>query len=554
MTLTSLSGHTALLNHFKSMQAVHMRDLFKDNPERFQQFSLQAPHIFIDYSKNRITRETLDYLINLATEAKLEAQIESLFSGALFQGAHLNNTEKRPALHTALRRPVDDQTQDLYLDQENISQAVRACQQKMQNFLDKVHAHQYPGAKGKAITTLVSIGIGGSFLGPKMVTDALKPYALLGFQCFYVANIDSTDLSQTLAKIDPASTLFLIQSKSFSTLETLENANAIKRYLAQQGFSDSDISRHLAAVTSNEQVALDLGIDPERIFPMWDWVGGRYSLWSAIGLPIAFTIGMAHFKQLLAGAHDMDRHFRETPFAQNAPVLLALIGIWYHNYFSAMTHAVLPYEQYLATFTDHLQQLDMESSGKHVSKSGEALTYTTGPVIWGGIGCNGQHAYHQLLHQGSHLIPADFIVCLHTHHPIANHHAHLFSNCLSQSRALMTGKTQAEIETELTRQGMVADEVQRLAAHKEHIGNQPSNTLLLNKLTPESLGALTALYEHKTFVQSVIWDINPFDQWGVELGKILGKEIYQTLDTPQKNDFDSSTQGLMVQYQSARLS
>ena len=546
MTLTALPGHAKLLTHAQQMKSVHMRELFKEDAQRFERYSLQAPHIFIDYSKNRINHETLQHLVQLAEQAKLKEQIHSLFSGAAFQGEALNNTENRPALHTALRQVLDDKADDILLGSENISAEIRACHQKMQAFLAKVHAHAYTGARGKAITTLVSIGIGGSFLGPKMVTDALQPYSIEGFKCFYVANIDSTDLQQTLAKIDPESTLFLIQSKSFTTLETLENANAVIAHLAALGFSEQESSQHLAAVTSNEAAALALGIDPERIFPMWDWVGGRYSLWSAIGLPIAFQVGMANFKALLAGAHDMDEHFYQAPFEHNAPVLLGLIGLWYHNYFAAMTHAVLPYDQHLITFPDHLQQLDMESNGKHVSRSGEVLTYTTGPIIWGGIGCNGQHAYHQLLHQGSHLIPSDFIVCLKNTHPIGNHQAHLFSNCLSQSRALMAGKTKMEAFEELLAQGVTEVEAKRLAPHKENNGNQPSNTLVMESLTPAALGALTALYEHKTFVQSAIWGINPFDQWGVELGKVLGKEIYQAISSSKLADnVDASTKGLL---------
>lgn len=549
MTLTSLPSNLELLEHYETFKDVHMRDLFNEDSNRFSDFSLQAPHIFIDYSKNIISKKTLSLLFKLAEESQLNEQMQSLFTGTKFNNESLNNTENRHALHTVLRRPNTDSTKDLIVDSENLSEAVRLCHIKMQNFLNKVHNNEYLGAKGKPIDTLVSIGIGGSFLGPKMVTDALVPYALEGFQCHYVANIDSTDLYETLAKVDPDSTLFLIQSKSFTTLETLENANAVKSHLQSIGFSDSDIAQHLAAVTSNEQVALDLGISSDRIFPMWDWVGGRYSLWSAIGLPIAFLIGMDNFKSLLAGAHEMDEHFLNAPLAQNAPALLGLIGAWYQIYFHTTSHAILPYEQYLKTFPDHLQQLDMESNGKHVSRSGEALTYNTGPIIWGGIGCNGQHAYHQLLHQGTHLLPSDFITCLTTHHPIAQHHQHLFSNCLSQSKALMAGKSKKEAINELLKQGMSESEANKLAPHKENNGNQPSNTLILKELTPESLGALTALYEHKTFVQSAIWGINPFDQWGVELGKVLSKEIFQAMsDDKLSENLDSSSLGLLNLY------
>ncbi len=549
--LTSLPTHQALLHHFAVCKDIHMRDLFNEGSNRFADYSLQAPHVFIDFSKNRITDSTLNLLFKLAEEAQLNEQIRCLFTGADYNQEALNNTEQRQALHTLLRQPYENKETDLIVGSENLSDAIRQCHQKMQDFLNKVHDKKYIGAKGKPIDTLVSIGIGGSFLGPKMVTDALAAYAIEGFKCHYVANIDSTDLHDTLSKIDPDSTLFLIQSKSFTTLETLENANAVKAHLKSIGYSDSDIAQHLAAVTSKKQVALDLGISSDRIFPMWDWVGGRYSLWSAIGLPIAFLIGMDNFKALLAGAHEMDQHFLNTPFSQNAPVILGMIGIWYQNYFQTTSHAVLPYEQYLKTFPDHLQQLDMESNGKHVSRSGEVLTYNTGSIIWGGIGCNGQHAYHQLLHQGTHLLPADFITCLTTHHPIAEHHKHLFSNCLSQSKALMSGKTQEEALDELIKQGMNQPEAQILAPHKENKGNQPSNTLILEKLTPESLGALTALYEHKTFVQSAIWGINPFDQWGVELGKGLGKDIYQSMTNDNKaKHLDSSTLGLLSLYKS----
>ncbi len=549
MTLTALTTHAALLKHAELMKTVHMRELFHADNQRFSHFSLQAPHIFLDYSKNRIAEETLDFLLQLADQAQLNDQIKSLFTGKPFMGEPLNNTEKRPALHTALRQVIDSDADDIMLGSSNISEEIRACHKKMDAFLSQIHALTFKGARGKSINTLVSIGIGGSFLGPKMVTDALEPYSKPGFKCHYVANIDSTDLLQTLAKIDPDTTLFLIQSKSFSTLETLENAHALIDHLTSLGYQQSEISQHLAAVSSNVDAAREFGISSDLIFPMWDWVGGRYSLWSAIGLPIAFQLGMDNYLALLEGAHQMDEHFRTAPFNQNAPVLMGLIGIWYHNYFSAMSHAILPYDQHLLTFPDHLQQLDMESNGKHVSRNGEVLTYTTGPIIWGGIGCNGQHAYHQLLHQGSHLIPCDFIVCVHQAKSVRDHQAHLYSNCLSQSRALMAGKTRSEAYLELKQQGFSDDDADMLAPHKENNGNQPSNTLVIDSLTPSALGALTALYEHKTFVQSAIWGINPFDQWGVELGKVLGKEIYQALkSSPSNEQFDTSTLGLIDRY------
>jgi glucose-6-phosphate isomerase len=541
--------HQELKEHALNIQNKSMREMFQDDQNRFEKFSVQGPHIFLDYSKNIINQDTLSLLNKTAENAQLREQIQTLFNGGKFNGRLLNHTENRSVLHTALRQPVDS---SLMLDGKNIIEDVKECREKMADFLQKIHTKQILGFTNKPLRTLVSIGIGGSFLGPKVVTEALKPYAQKGYECHYLANIDGTDLAQILQKIDPETTLFLLQSKSFSTLETLENAKEVKAWLLKSGVSDAQIRQHFIAVTANNSAAIEFGIDENHIFPMWDWVGGRYSLWSAIGLPIAFVLGMDNFESLLSGAHEMDQHFLNTDFDQNLPVIMALLGVWYQTYFGADSHAILPYDQYLQYFPDHLQQLDMESNGKHVDRDGKDLNYHSGPVIWGGIGCNGQHAYHQLLHQGTRLIPSDFIIPLQSHHDIGNHHTHLFANCLSQSQALMQGKNLQEAVGELLAAGMSEEEAAQLAPHKVIEGNKPSNTLILEKTTPESIGALIALYEHKVFVQSVIWNINAFDQWGVELGKSLSSDLYQALEGMASHDsFDSSTKGLLDKFKKA---
>ena len=546
MRLDDSPLHQALKDHASTIQNKPMRALFQTDPKRFDHFSVQGPHIFLDYSKNLINSSTLDLLIKVAENAQLKAQIQTLFSGGKFEGRLLNHTENRSVLHTALRQPLDS---SLLLDGQDIMQEVKLCREKMANFITKIKHKQILGYTGKPLRTLVSIGIGGSFLGPKMVTEALKPYALEGYQCHYLANIDGTDLAEILDKIDPETTLFLLQSKSFGTLETLENAKEIKKWLLKSGVNEAQIRQHFIAVTANSAAAIEFGIDSDHIFPMWDWVGGRYSLWSAIGLPIAFLLGMKNFEALLAGAYEMDQHFLTTDLNQNLPVILALLGVWYQTYFGADSHAILPYDQYLKYFPDHLQQLDMESNGKHVDRDGKELSYHSGPVIWGGIGCNGQHAYHQLLHQGTRLIPSDFIIPLKSHHPIGNHHKHLFANCLSQSQALMQGKTYEEALAELLTKGTSQVDAEELAPHKVIEGNKPSNTLILEKTTPTSIGALIALYEHKVFVQSVLWDINAFDQWGVELGKSLSSDLFKVLaGEDDTHKFDSSTKGLLNKF------
>ncbi|MFC4260242.1 glucose-6-phosphate isomerase [Marinobacter lacisalsi] len=528
----------SLREHKASLTATHMRELFRGDPERFHRFSIEAAGLRLDYSKNRINRDTLPLLTDLAQSCQLPDAIKAMFSGAA-----INNTENRPALHTALRAPAGS---DIRVNGENIVPEIRATLDRMESFVDQVHQGKLTGFRGDTLTDVVSIGIGGSYLGPCMVTEALKPLARDGVHCHYVANIDGTDISEVLRQVKPENTLFLVQSKSFGTQETLANGELARQWLLDAGASEADLEHHFVAVTANSGAARDFGIHEDAIFPMWDWVGGRYSLWSAIGLPIALTLGMDQFRRLLDGARAMDEHFRDAPLQDNMPVVMALLGVWYINFWGADTHAILTYDEYLKNLPDYLQQLDMESNGKRVDRDGRPVDYATGPVIWGGVGANGQHAYHQLLHQGTVLSPADFIIPLNSHNPVAHHHATLFANCLAQSQALMQGKTEDEARAELQVQGLAADDVERLAPHKVVTGNKPSNTLVFDKASPETIGALVALYEHRTFVQGVIWNLNSFDQWGVELGKQLGKPILQQLDEGVSDDnLDSSTAGLM---------
>lgn len=538
MRLDQAAVHTQLKEHQRDIASQHMRDWFTADPDRAHRYLIEGTHLCLDYSKNRITDTSLNLLLALAEEADLKSRIEDLFAGN-----PVNNTEQRPALHTALRAP--DQTA-FEVCGRNIGAEISQTRTLIQNWVGRVHRKQIMGYSGKPIDTLVSIGIGGSFLGPKMVVEALKPYAKSGINCHFVANIDGTDLDQTLAQLDVETTAFLVQSKSFTTLETLENARAAQQWQRAQGVPEEAMAKHWLAVSTNIAAAEAFGITREHIFPMWDWVGGRYSLWSAIGLPIAFALGNDHFEALLDGAHDMDTHFRNAPFEANMPVIMALLGVWYGNYFATQSHAILAYDEHLYHFPEHLQQLDMESSGKSVDRNGKPLTYPSGQVIWGGVGSNGQHAFHQLLHQGTQLIPADFIVALKPHHNLHTHHQYLFANCLSQSQALMQGKTYAEAIRELQDSGVQESEAARLAPHKVIEGNKPSNTLVMQKLTPQALGALTALYEHKVFVQGVLWDINSFDQWGVELGKTLSNTLFDVLNGKQQGqDLDSSTSQLL---------
>ncbi|WP_369959488.1 glucose-6-phosphate isomerase [Pseudomonas benzenivorans] len=536
--VTRLPAWQGLAAHRECFAEFSLREAFVEDPRRFAEFSLSSCGLFLDYSKNLITRETRDLLVRLAEECGLRQAID-----ALFDGERLNASEGRPALHTALRRPIGDQVR---VDGVDVMPEVHRVLLQMTELVGKVHDGLWRGYSEKPITDVVNIGIGGSFLGPQLVSEALLPFAQRGVRCHYLANIDGSSFHELAARLRAETTLFIISSKTFSTLETLKNAQAARGWYLAQGGTEGELHRHFIAVSSNVPAAVAFGIREENILPMWDWVGGRYSLWSAIGLPIAMSIGMSNFKELLSGAYSMDQHFREAPFEQNMPVLLALLGIWYGNFWGAQTQAILPYDHYLRNITKHLQQLDMESNGKRVLQDGAPAPCATGPVIWGGVGCNGQHAYHQLLHQGALLIPADFIVPVVSYNPVADHHQWLYANCLSQSQALMRGKTREEAEAELRAQGLDEDEVRRLAPHKVIPGNRPSNTLVLERVSPRRLGALVALYEHKVFAQSAIWGINAFDQWGVELGKELGRNVYSRLvGSEQGAAEDASTQGLI---------
>ncbi|WP_447018215.1 glucose-6-phosphate isomerase [Shewanella algae] len=524
----------------------HMRELFAENAQRFEQLSLKDCGLLLDYSKNRLTDAVLQELLKLAREAGLEQKI-----AAMFAGEAINTTEQRAVLHTALRAPADA---DIRVDGVNVVPEVQQTLAQMEAFVEALYSGQWRGYTGKKITDLVSIGIGGSFLGPKIISEALRPYWNGKLQCHFVANVDGTAISEKLKKLDPETTLFLMSSKSFGTQETLTNTLSAKEWFLAKGGSQQDIGKHFAAITSNVAKATAFGIDEDNIFPMWDWVGGRYSLWSAIGLPIAALIGMDNFKALLAGARAMDVHFASRPLEQNMPVIMGLLSVWYNNFFNAQSHVVLTYDHYLRGLPAYFQQLDMESNGKSATLDGNSVDYSTGPVIWGGEGTNGQHAYHQLLHQGTALIPADFILPLQSHNPIGEHHAQLASNCFGQTQALMQGRTFDEALAELADSPLSEAEKQLIAKHKIMEGNKPSNTLLMDKLTPITLGALIALYEHRTLVQGAIWDINSFDQWGVELGKTLGNEVLSRIGAEQNSqDLDASSNALINLFRQGKI-
>lgn len=539
--VTTLPAWQALQQHRAEMAGFSMREAFAADTRRYQRFSLDSCGLLLDYSKNLIDERSLELLIQLAEQAGLQESIANLFNGE-----QVNASEGRAALHTALRSPIGRR---LLVDGHDIIPEVHRVLNQVTELVSRIHSGLWRGYSEKPIKEVVNIGIGGSFLGPQLVSEALRPFTQRGVRCHYLANIDGSEFRELTARLDPETTLFIVSSKSFGTLETLKNTLAARDWYLAMGGPEEQLHRHFIAVTSNRKAAIEFGIGEENIFPMWDWVGGRYSLWSAIGLPIALAIGVSNFKELLAGAYAMDQHFTQAPLAENMPVLMALLGIWYTNFWGAQSHAILPYDHYLRNFTKHLQQLDMESNGKSVRQDGSELNIATGPIIWGGVGCNGQHAYHQLLHQGRLLVPADFIVPVNSYNPLSDHHQWLFANCLSQAQALMQGKTREEAVAELRAKGMPEAEVQRLAPHKVIPGNRPSNILVMNRIAPFELGALVALYEHKVFVQSAIWGINAFDQWGVELGKEMGKEVYQRLTGQlDSSASDASTQGLIAHF------
>ncbi|MCU4674694.1 glucose-6-phosphate isomerase [Catenovulum sp. 2E275] len=538
---TQLKSYQALQAHFEQAKNLHMRDLFAQDPERFNKFSAKACGIELDYSKNRITDETKALLLDLAREAKVEEKRDGMFNGA-----RINTSENRAVLHTALRNKSD---KEVLVDGVDVMPEVRATLAKMKAFVEEVHNGVRTGYTGKKFTDVLAIGIGGSFLGPKIMTEALKPYKVEGLNVHFVANVDGSHIHDVLAKLPIETTLVLMSSKSFGTQETLKNTLTAKDWFLNNGGKFEDIAQHFMCVSSNIKAATEFGMDEANIFPMWDWVGGRYSLWSAIGLPIALALGFDNFEALIDGAYDMDQHFLTAPLEENVPALLGVLGVWYINFFGAQSHVLLPYDHYLRGFPAYVQQLDMESNGKSATPTGDYLDYATGPVIWGGEGTNGQHAFHQLIHQGTVLIPADFIMPLHSQHEMTNHHAMLASNCFGQTQALMQGKTVEQVKAEFAGKGLTDAEIEKVAPQKVFEGNKPSNTILMEKLTPRALGQLIAMYEHKVFVQGIIWGINSFDQWGVELGKVLGNDVLAKLeDSSIALDGDSSTNALIERF------
>lgn len=535
-----------LAQHYQQVSSLHMRDLFAQDPQRFDRFSIRFGDILFDFSKNRITSETFSLLCDLARQAGLADKTEAMFSGA-----KINSTENRAVLHVALRNRSNT---PIFVDGQDVMPEVNRVLDKMRTFSDAVRSGEWKGYTGKAITEVVNIGIGGSDLGPKMVCEALKPYARPGLRAHFVSNVDSTDLAETLKNLDAERTLFLVASKTFTTQETMTNAHSARRWFLAAAKDESAIARHFAAMSTNTQAVSKFGIDTQNMFEFWDWVGGRYSLWSAIGLSIAISLGMDVFEQLLAGAHKADQHFRTTPFERNIPAIMGLLGIWYNNFFGAHSHAILPYDQYLLHFPSYFQQGDMESNGKGVTIEGEVVNYATGPVIWGQPGTNGQHAFYQLIHQGTQLIPCDFLAAASSHNPMGDHHPILLSNYLAQTEALMKGKTPEEARAELKADGYSGEQLEYLVRAKTFPGNRPTNSFLYPKLTPEILGTLIAFYEHKIFTQGVIWEINSFDQMGVELGKQLAKKILPELGAKGAVDsHDSSTNGLINTINSIRL-
>jgi len=540
--LTDSPAWQALRFHHRAIEPLHMRQMFQDDPARFDKFSVRLDKLLFDYSKNRIDGQTVKLLIELAEQARVPAWIERMFAGD-----RINSTEQRAALHTALRNRSD---RPVIVDGKDVMPDVRRVLSHMRKFSDAVRSGKHRGHTGKQITDIVNIGIGGSDLGPLMVCEALKPYGSENLRAHFVSNVDGTHLAETLKKLDAETTLFNISSKTFTTQETMTNARTARAWLIDILDDEQAVEKHFAAVSTNLEATAKFGINPDNVFEFWDWVGGRYSLWSAIGLPIALYIGMDRFEELLGGAYAMDEHFRSAPLEQNIPVLMGMLGVWYGNFFGAGANAVFPYDQYLHRFPAYLQQLDMESNGKRVDRDGNPVDYDTGMVMWGEPGTNGQHAFYQLIHQGTRMIPADFMAPMHSQNPLGEHHAILLANCYAQTEALMLGKTAEEARAELQAQGLSGEALESLIPHKVFPGNKPTNTLLFDKLDPHTLGMLIALYEHKVFVQSVVWNINPFDQWGVELGKQLaGKILPELRDSGSATGHDVSTNGLINHYQ-----
>jgi glucose-6-phosphate isomerase len=538
---TSTQAWKKLQAHAEKMKQVHMRDLFSSDADRFSSYSIKEQNILFDYSKNLVVKETLDLLFELANECKLKDAIASMFAGE-----KINQTEGRAVLHTALRN-FSDKT--VLADGENVMPKVRQVLTQMKGICQKVHSGEWKGYTGKRIKHIVNIGIGGSDLGPVMVTEALKPYWIEGMQVHFVSNVDGTHIAECLKVIEADSTIFLVASKTFTTQETMTNAHTARSWFLQHAGDEVHIAKHFVALSTNEKAVIAFGIARENMFEFWDWVGGRYSLWSAIGLSIALTIGYDNFESLLKGAFEMDQHFSQLPFEKNIPVIMALLGIWYVNFFGAQSEAILPYDQYLHRFAAYFQQGNMESNGKSVDRNGNRLQYSSGPVIWGEPGTNGQHAFYQLIHQGTLLIPCDFIAPAQSHNPLGDHHPKLLSNFFAQTEALMNGKTTEEAEKELS--NLNAEDRKKLTPFKVFEGNKPTNSILVKLIDPLTLGMLIAAYEHKIFAQGVIWNIFSFDQWGVELGKQLANNILPELNRAEKiTGHDSSTNGLINQYKS----
>jgi glucose-6-phosphate isomerase len=543
---TTTQAWFVLKKHFEEeMNRKQMKDLFLVEEKRFENYSITTPEILFDYSKNIVTDKTMQLLLQLADECRLGKAIEAQFSGVA-----INETEKRAVLHTALR---NFSAPSLIVNGINIMPEIKKVLQQMEKFCIAIHTGVHKGYTGKKIKNIVNIGIGGSDLGPVMVTEALKPYWIEGIQVYFVSNIDGTHIAETLKKVNPEETLFLIASKTFTTQETMTNAHTARDWFLQVAKNEAHIATHFVALSTNVKAVNAFGIKTENMFAFWDWVGGRYSLWSSIGLSIALTIGYQNFEALLKGAHDADNHFRNTPFDKNIPVIMALLGIWYTNFFGAQSEAILPYDQYMHRFAAYFQQGNMESNGKQIDRKGTLVNYTTGPVIWGEPGTNGQHAFYQLIHQGTLMIPCDFIAPAQTHNPIGDHHIKLLSNFFAQTEALLNGKTQKEVIDELMAANKTQNEIEFLTPFKIFPGNKPSNSFLIKKITPSTLGFLIACYEHKIYTQGVIWNIFSFDQWGVELGKQLANKILPELNREEMvNGHDSSTNGLINQYKNWR--
>ncbi len=535
---TATKAWQQLQQHASKMKETHLRTLFAADADRFKKFTLSFEDILFDYSKNIITEETLSYLLQLAKETGVEEGIKAMFSAE-----KINATENRAVLHTALRNFSGN---PVVLDGKDVMPDVMAVLKKMENFTQRIHSGEWKGYTGKPIRYIVNIGIGGSDLGPVMVTEALKPYWKEGIQPYFVSNVDGTHIAETLKKVTPEETLFLIASKTFTTQETMTNALTARKWFLDAAKDEAFVAKHFAALSTNEKAVTAFGIDPANMFEFWDWVGGRYSLWSAIGLSIALTVGYDNFKALLEGAHAVDNHFRTTPLEKNIPAIMALIGLWYGNFFDTSTEAILAYDQYMHRFAAYFQQGNMESNGKYVDRTGKPVTYETGPIVWGEPGTNGQHAFYQLIHQGTRIVPADFIAPAISHNPIGDHHVKLLSNFFAQTEALMNGKTEAEVRAELEKSGLKEEEIKTLLPYKVFTGNRPTNSFLVKEITPRSLGSLVALYEHKIFVQGVIWNIYSFDQWGVELGKQLANKILPELESADVvTSHDASTNGLI---------